>query len=316
MAATDEKRPTALILAGAVAKGAFEAGVLSVLAEYRERLGISRVVGASAGALNAAIYAAAIRAGREQDAAARLAELWRESANWHDVFRWSLGDMVRLRGAGKHGRVLELMNEIVKDFYAEARRPVDLRIVLTDLAGRTGNIGTDPATTFENTQQFANEQFDTPEGWQDIAKTALGSAALPFLFAPVEVPHVGWCLDGGLVNNTPIKYAIEGGCDRIIVVSAQPACTAPASFEGIDLAGEVIEILINERLYRDLHQAASINEQIAKLDALVTTGENLAGNRRPNQGAPRLAAPHRDSDPAQRGAAGQRHFRFFRSGVP
>jgi NTE family protein len=270
-------RSTALILAGAVAKGAFEAGALTVLAEERDRLPITRVVAASAGALNAAVYAAGIRAGREKDAAQGLVQLWREKADWRHVFRWSLSELVQGRGAGTQGDVLELMKEIVRRFEAGRRFPVELCITLTDLQGTIGSIGDEPATTFEHVRRFADEHFDTPGAWENVAKTALGSAALPFLFAPVEVPDVGPCLDGGLVNNTPIKYAIEGGIDQIIVVSAHPVLSPPpGTLRGLDLAGEVIDVLINERLYRDLREALSVNQRLAQLDRLTAEGKLTA----------------------------------------
>ena len=68
----------ALVLAGGVAKGAFSAGALSVLSdpETKARLGldVSRIVGASSGALNGVFYAAAIRSGNEAFAGQRLAQ--------------------------------------------------------------------------------------------------------------------------------------------------------------------------------------------------------------------------------------------------
>jgi NTE family protein len=264
---------TALILAGAVAKGAFEAGVLSVLANRRGEFPISRVVGASSGALNASIYAAGIRAGRQEEAAAHLAELWRVRGGWHDVFKWSLGDVLHLRGAGTHGDVLELMNEAVGGWFGGERHAVELRIALTDLTGEQGSIGAHRATTFERIRAFRDDDFDSPAGWERIARTAIGSATLPVIYAPVDVPGVGPCLDGGLVNNTPIKQAIDGGIARVIVVSAHPeVLTPPTSLEGLALVGEFIDILINERLYRDLHEAASINDQVKQLDGLLTAG--------------------------------------------
>ena len=62
---------TAIILAGAAAKGPFEAGVLEELARRRQVFHVGTVVGASAGALSAAVYAAGIRAGREATQQAR-----------------------------------------------------------------------------------------------------------------------------------------------------------------------------------------------------------------------------------------------------
>jgi NTE family protein len=266
-------RSTALILAGAVAKGAFEAGVISVLAERREELAIRRVVGASSGALNGAIYAAGIRAGREQDAAERLDQLWRERGGWHDIFKFSLSDAIHLRGAGTAKEVCALMDKAVEGWVFDRRRHIDLRIVVTGLRGELGKIGDHDATTYEHVAKFGDQDFETATGWERICRTAAGSASFPVIFAPADVPGVGPSLDGGIVNNTPIKWAIEGGIERVIVVSPHPEVLAePKTFGGADLVGEFVDILINERLYRDLHEAASVNERLARIDGMVRAG--------------------------------------------
>ena len=91
---------TALILAGAVAKGAFEAGALAVLSQHAAEIPISRIVAASSGALNAAIYATGVRAGRELDVGERLADLWQHDADWHHVLKVSPRALVGRRGSG------------------------------------------------------------------------------------------------------------------------------------------------------------------------------------------------------------------------
>ncbi|MEI9952779.1 MAG: patatin-like phospholipase family protein [Pseudomonadota bacterium] len=87
---------TALVLAGAVAKGAFEAGVLSVLAERGER--ISMLVATSAGSLNAAVYATGVRCGREKRAAEVLQRLWMEQGDWQHIVDFSFLDALAGRG--------------------------------------------------------------------------------------------------------------------------------------------------------------------------------------------------------------------------
>src|SRR5579883_2149198 len=89
----------ALVLAGAVVKGAFSAGALSVLSDpdTKARYGIdfTRIVGASSGALNGAYYAAAIRDGSEALAGQRLAQLWVDDATLRGAFDFNLHDLVR-----------------------------------------------------------------------------------------------------------------------------------------------------------------------------------------------------------------------------
>jgi len=265
---------TALILAGAVAKGAFEAGVLEVLSEHLARIPIVRIVAASSGALNGAVYATGIRYGSEHLVARRLIELWMHDANWHNVLKVSPLDILHRVGVGTADRLLPLLEDAVDDLPLVQRRPIDLELVLTVLKGEAGDIAGTPATTFEHVAGFRDEQFDSKEGRAEVFGTALGSGAFPLLFAPVEVPGVGSCVDGGVVNNTPIKRAIQGGgVERIIVVTPEPLrSAAPEPLRGTKLITQLAEILINERLYRDLRDAEAINGYLRQLDALRAHG--------------------------------------------
>ena len=80
--ADTQSRSNALILGGAVARGAFEVGALSVLAA--EGVRFRRIVGTSAGALNAAVFGAGLAMGRAVHAAKVLEYLWLEHGAWQD----------------------------------------------------------------------------------------------------------------------------------------------------------------------------------------------------------------------------------------
>src|SRR6185312_8365862 len=85
--------------------------------------------------------------------------------------------------------------------------PVELHVVVATLRGRLGHIDGEPATRYSELLSFPGEDFDTPAALERIFVAATASAALPVLFAPVDLPGVGLCSDGGLVNNTPILAA-------------------------------------------------------------------------------------------------------------
>src|SRR5207248_7311569 len=84
-------KKTAIILAGGVAKGGFEAGALEILSE--RGIPVSHIVAASAGALNGVAYAAGVRAGRENEAAQRLTSLWINNGDWAHAFDFRPGDL-------------------------------------------------------------------------------------------------------------------------------------------------------------------------------------------------------------------------------
>jgi NTE family protein len=107
----ERRRTVAVILAGAVAKGAFEAGALEVLASIDAQ--VVRIVAASSGALNGVVYAAAVRGRRERAGASELIELWRDRATWLDIVhvdwreilhREAASDLGSARSAGASSR--------------------------------------------------------------------------------------------------------------------------------------------------------------------------------------------------------------------
>src|SRR5579884_2231724 len=108
----------ALVLLGAVAKGAFSAGALAVLSDpaLKAEWGIdfTRVVAASSGALNGVYYADAIRTGAEAGAGARLSELWLEHATVRGAVELNLHDVVSERGISDAGKILALLRRYVK----------------------------------------------------------------------------------------------------------------------------------------------------------------------------------------------------------
>jgi hypothetical protein len=60
-----------------------------------------------------------------------------------------------------------------------------------------------------------------------------------------------------------------------VLIAPTVADVAPGQFaraHGFDLLGHVSDMLINERLYRDLLMADEVNRSLAALDALVTNG--------------------------------------------
>jgi len=262
---------TAVVLAGGVAKGAFEAGALDVLIERGVRL--SQVVGASSGALNATLLAAGIRSGRARDATRRLVELWRDDARWIHFIHLSVRDLLERSGLSDSKDVLAMLQEEVPRIATAAVDPVRLRIVVAALDGIVRSIGGAPATTFEGVLSFADGDFDDDAGRARIYTAAAASSAFPLLFHPVDVPALGPCYDGGAVNNTPIQLAVQEGLDEVIVITPYPArFSAPNELKGMELVSRLIDILIQERVFRDLTLAEETNAQLARLRALADDG--------------------------------------------
>ncbi|MDB4966993.1 MAG: Patatin [Myxococcales bacterium] len=268
--ATDAPR-TAVVLSGGVAKGAFEAGALDVLIERGIRPSI--VIGTSSGSLNATMLAGAVRAGRERDATRRLLTLWRDDADWMHIFHLTLRDALDGRGLSDSARIVELMRRELPAITTSALHHVRLRIVVAVLQGVRHQISRQTATTFEGVLAFEDGDFDDDSGRERIYNAAAASAAFPVLFNPVEVPGLGPCYDGGVVNDVPVKLAADGGADRVIILAPYPAeLDADKVPRGVELAARLVDVLIHERLYRDLQEAERVNLVIARIHALATDG--------------------------------------------
>jgi NTE family protein len=273
---TGQPKTIALVLAGAVAQGAFEVGVIRALA--RADVNIVRIVASSSGALNGTVFAAGLRARDPVDGAETLARLWRDHADWNEVFHLSVRDLLRRDGLSDQTRLLELLREHVPPSDPDDPAPINLRLIVAALRGCPGAIGVHPATTFESVRDFHSGDFATLFALERVFTAAVASAALPLVFAPVEIDGVGPCCDGGTVNNTPMKWALDGpigaSIDAIVVVATSvEQRVAPPDLDGLTArAGHLASMLIDERLYRDLREAAQVNTGLAALERLVAAG--------------------------------------------
>ena len=267
----------ALVLAGAVAKGAFSAGALAVLSEpdTKARLGldITRVVGASSGALNGVYYAAAIRAGAEAFAGHRLAQIWLDDATIRGAFDFSLHDVVGGLGLSSDVRLLHLLREHIQP--CAGRQPVDVRVVVTNANGEPVSVGGRPATTFEHVVAMSSHDFDTAESLERVFVAVAASAALPGIYAPVPIELGGRTvqgMDGGIVDDAPLGHALEGAPDvaRVFVCVPFPRVrTEPANRHGLALAWHVFDLLVQERLVRDLRRVVHANHVLERLPSIV-----------------------------------------------
>jgi predicted acylesterase/phospholipase RssA len=264
----------ALVLSGGVAKGAFAAGALAVLLGPEGiadgGANVVSVVGASSGALNGAFAAAVLNSRSETTEMARLPELWLEDATFGRVFEPKLAGILGLRGASGEDKVLEILRRAITP--APRRREVELRLVVANLAGSIEMVGGAPATTFESVLAFGPDTFEAGDRLERLFHAVTASAAFPGAFVPVSLEIDGRmvpCVDGGAINNTPLRYALEhrARIRRVFVVSSQVRVPPepPVNIHGPALLAHMADVLIEERLYRDLRAAYARNEALRRL---------------------------------------------------
>lgn len=218
---------TAFVFAGGGSLGAIEVGMLRELLARGERPGF--VVGASAGAINAAYFA-----GRpDGDGVAMLEALWCKVRR-QDIIPLSLLGLLaiflrsrpHLVEASALRRLLE--THLPYERIEQARLP--LHVVATDmLAGHEIVLSAGPVVT-----------------------AVQASAAIPGVFPAVRIDGVD-LVDGGVANNTPISVAISLGATRIVVLPAGFACALHAPpRSAIAQAMHALTLVIARQLVRDL----------------------------------------------------------------
>lgn len=267
----DDKREIALVLGGGAAQGAYEAGVLRVL--MKRRIRVRRIVAASSGALNGVALASGVRSQREQAAIEELCEAWENHASFCDIVRPSPMDIVQMRGLSGPGKLIGLLQRYVKPCKAADPARVELHLVVAPLNGLKTRLDGSTATTYTKVLGFAGEDFDSREALSRVFVAAAASAALPILFAPIDVPGVGPCSDGGLVNNMPLlpAYGDDRGAslDAIVMVTPSPAFVpAPsAPYRGLGLLNHQLNMVLGEWLFQYLHRSLAMNESLARIEA-------------------------------------------------
>jgi len=230
--------PTALILSGGGAKGAWEAGVAAALIE--RGLPVRVVAGSSAGALNAAMVAD----GRLD----RLQDLWRTvtreqvyTLRASVLFAGLLPGALTLWALDRAGSLLDpapLRALIATSIDLERIRAsrVELLVVATDLARGTKR-------AFDNRSVSAD--------------ALMAAAALPGVFPPVRVDGVP-LVDGGLTGRAPVLEALGLGRAvgrAVVVMSYAPDERASASTTLRRTLEESMELAMIHAIRRDVELA-------------------------------------------------------------
>lgn len=275
-----------LALAGGGARGAYEAGALSVLMPRLGSEGAAPTIlsGTSAGALNVVGLAGLAHFGWER-AAADLVQIW-SSVRFGDVADLStslLGDTVAFatQFLTQQGRLTSLLDtrklrSTLADLLPFAAMHDNIRSGLIDAVAVTTTAESTGGTVVfvEKNASVPLPPFDPDRNisyveTQLTVDHVLASAAVPVAFRPVALSHPNdTYVDGGVRLNTPLKPAIALGSQRLAVVATHPATwPAPASREKEDPKADVftgaalvLRSLLADRMIEDLRTLATVNE--------------------------------------------------------
>jgi len=220
---------TAFVLSGGNNLGAVQVGMLRALAE--NGVHPDMIVGASVGAVNGGWLAA----GCSVDAVDDLATTW-EAMSRHDIFPFSaIGGLLGAIGKRDHlvsNRNLRRLLEKNLQFKNLEDAPIPLTVISTDvLTGREKAISTGNA-----------------------AQAILASSAIPGVFPAIDIdgrPQI----DGGVVNDTPVSYAMKAGADVIWALPTGFSCSAKkAPSSALAMTLHAIGIMASQRLVIDIER--------------------------------------------------------------
>jgi NTE family protein len=226
---------TAFVFAGGGSLGAVEVGMLRELVTHGEQPDM--VVGASAGAINAAHFAGC----PDTAGILQLQQLWSQVRR-RDIMPLSLRAMFgmllfkRPHLVDVNGMRRLLTDHLPYQRIENARLP--LHIVATDM-------------------QMGDEVV-LSQGL--VVDAVLASAAIPGIFPPVRIDGRD-LVDGGVANNTPISVAVRLGAQRIIVLPAGFACALRQPPVGaIAQALHALSLLVARQLVSDMERYATVAE--------------------------------------------------------
>jgi NTE family protein len=326
------------VLSGGGARGAYEAGAISILAPALEarRERPSLFVGTSVGAINAAHLAASrhLDADRQVEG---LLERWREATK-ERVIRPILRHQMPLTALRYAGELLSLprvrlaslldpapLERSLRDWmnWEDLHRNVAGGVVdalaVTATAAGTGRTvvfvegAAQPAARRSHVLEYVHTELDDEH--------VLASAAIPILFPPVRVETPaearGWYVDGGTRLNTPIKPALDLGAGRVIVVGTE-AITEPGAEPGRhdsappdfgDGALHALHGALVDPLAEDMRLLGNVNVFFADEEQAPAASHYRAARGKP----PYREVPYIFVAPSRRGLIGDLATQVFRA---
>ncbi len=279
----------AIVVAGAGARGAYEAGALSILLPWLEEQGITPTifVGTSAGAINASLLAATIDQGAKA-AAAALLDFWKHVRiqeiikapllSGPKTIATYLGQVAGIRGVSVPSvldttPMLDFASGIFEPLQAGLRRNLAtgtvkaLALAATDEDERT-TVFSDLAPGVRVPETNLGRAIDYEPTEVDY-RHVLASSAIPALFLPIEIEERWYC-DGGVRLNAPIAPAVALGATAVVVVATHPSvypAVAPTrkrpAPDVIDAISGILGSALADRMVEDLLTLDKLNRVVA-----------------------------------------------------
>lgn len=290
---THPKHNIGIVLTGGGARGAYQAGALNAILVMCKEWGIEHpfnvVSGNSAGAINAAYYAAGIH--KPQETVDQLINLWSQ-VHSKDIFE--VGYLSLTAMAIKWLFELSTGNLFVRHKTVRAlldtsplRRLIEANLnihqieknieqgFLRGLAIKAANYSTGFSETFI-------QGVDEIELWKRHGRISrkdqittdhiMASTAIPILFPPVQIGR-SYYGDGSLRSYTPFSPVIKMGAERIVTIGVSQSMTERFAQSKVarPSIGRILSLMLNSVLLDavdlDIERLNSMNNQLENMGA-------------------------------------------------
>ena len=262
---------TALVLSGGGAKGAYQIGVIQEL--LRKGIVPELIIGSSIGAFNGALTAEFIKKGFAVDRVSKeLENVWKEINNfltidWPVIIK-NFFRPQNIPSIFSNKNIKYLLNKYIVDdrkFYDYKK--CNLSVTTTNLNLKTSKI------------------FDY-KSKELVKKAVLASMAYPVALPAIKIGEENH-IDGGVLNNTPLKEAIMLGAEQIIVIFLTPITIIKAKnekqikkifafkkhfsdvqsseYSAMKVLEELFDLATETMMYGDLKVAEKINKLLRLL---------------------------------------------------
>lgn len=188
------KKVIGLVLGGGGAKGAYQAGVLKALNEYKLLKHVDYVSGTSIGALNSMKVL-------EKDLKG-LEDIWKNVNKDIALSKSSFVSKIRTKSIFSRDGFKKLANDKI-NFEKVSKSKIKCYIVATPLTKKI--------------KDAPKEFLVNGKNKEEILNYLLASSAIPVVFEPVVIDGIKY-MDGYGVSNTPVETLKNKGCNIIFVV--------------------------------------------------------------------------------------------------
>lgn len=223
-----------IVFCGGGAKGAFQLGVWKWLEEHGGTERFTGVSGASVGAMNALLFARGdYRRAERIWLDMRQEDLLQRNEQLAQTLEACLPD------AARRPDLLEIADTLLGDLQGNAglfskeklERIIRDNISVDGLRNRLAYVSLSALKIpgrekIEGLSSLFSSEYAFLDAWspapvEDCTRRVLASAALPGAYTPEMVNGI-WCIDGGVLDNSPYTPLVQAGYRRILIVHLSP----------------------------------------------------------------------------------------------